>query len=459
MSAAVAARSTFAATLTRYSRSWGLWVLLLIAPIGARLFIPRGDGTTIVISVAKQLPVMTSPVIGVCLGIVVSTLLLPAAYVYLRANTNRRQPWQIAEVTPASRIAIAFGRFGADVTVLFGALAALNLAGIFLAWLILPGGTLDPLSLSFALWVIAGPALMGLAAIRTLFDAVPLLRGALGDLAYFVLWIASIAAPSGAAISNASFAANMLDFGGFVRPLVYGAGLTEPDFTIGGAEVEPGRISIDAMAGILSPGYLPSRLAWAGLALAVVFVAGLIYRPRRTRNRPSLGARADKWITAGPPPCADPAAPAARTTGWPTLNLLAAEVRLIGAGRLFKLLAAAIALVGVFTDATPAALLLLVFALSAHAGRSESPGLKAVTCAAPTNPWARRAAFIAAGAGWATLIALPHAFVHLDTAAIGTAIALGGVAAATAIGLAALSGSSFAPRLVLLIAWYVCTAS
>jgi hypothetical protein len=402
---------------------------------------------------------MTSPVIGVCLGIVVSTLLLPAAYVYLRTNTNRRQPWQIAEVTPACRIAIAFGRFGADVTVLFGALAALNLAGIFLGWLILPAGALDPFALSFALWVIAGPALMGLAAIRTLFDAVPLLRGALGDFAYFVLWITAIAAPSGAAIGNASFVANMLDFGGFVRPLVYGAGLADPDFTIGGAEVEPGRIPIDAMAGLLSPGYLPSRLAWIGVALAVVIVAGLVYRPRRARNRPSLRALADKWLTAGSPPRADPAAPAALAADWPTLNLLRAEVRLIGAGRVFKLLAAALALVGVVTDATPAALLLMVFALSAHAGRSESPGLKALTAATPTNAWARRAACVAAGAGWATLIALPYALVHFDAAALGMSTALGGVAAAMAIGLAAVSGSSFAPRLVLLIAWYVYTAS
>ena len=88
---------------------------------------PRDDGTTIVISVADKLPVMTSSVIGVCLGVVVSTLLMPAAYIYLRANTNRRQPWQVEEVTAASRVAIALGRYGADVSVLFGSLAALTL--------------------------------------------------------------------------------------------------------------------------------------------------------------------------------------------------------------------------------------------------------------------------------------------------------------------------------------------
>src|SRR4028118_1003857 len=151
MTALGVARSSLRISLARYSRSRGLWVLLLVAPIGARLFLPRGDGTAIPISVAGQLPVMTSAVIGLCLGLVVSTLLLPAAYIYLRANTNRRQAWQIQDVTPASRVALSLGQFAADVAVLFAALAALTAAGCFLAWLILPPGTLNPFQLAFAL--------------------------------------------------------------------------------------------------------------------------------------------------------------------------------------------------------------------------------------------------------------------------------------------------------------------
>ena len=54
---------------------------------------------------------------------------------------------------------------------------------------------------------------------------------------------------------------------------------------------------------------------------------------------------------------------------------------------------------------------------------------------------------------------MPHALVQLVPAILGTAAALGGLAAAAAAGLAAVSGSSFAPRLVLLIAWYGYTAS
>ena len=461
MSAVAVAASSLSAALARYWRSWGLWILLLIAPIGARLFVPRDDGTTIIISVGDRLPLMTSATIGACLGVVVSTLLLPAAYIYLRANTNRRQPWQIADVTPASRVAIALGRYAADLTVLAGALAALNLAGLFLGSLILPAGV-NPLELSLALWVIAGPALMGLAALHRLFDALPPLRGALGDLLYFVLWITTLALPSTTTVARPSFAGNMADPGGFVRPLVHGAGLSEPDFTIGGAEVKPGRTPVDTLGGIASPGYLPSRAAWCGIALLVAALSGLVYRPREAPRRRRLAPRLTRWLEPGAPPPADPGSSPARLLARPEAGLLFGEARLIGRGRLFKLLALAVAIGGAFVHdlklALSAALLPLVFALTAHAGRSEG-GLRNLTRLAPLPLWARRLAFVAAAAGWTTALTLPHALVQASPGTAGLAAAFGAAAGALAITIAATSRSAFAPRILLLIAWYAFSAS
>jgi len=462
MSVAIA-RSSLMTSLVRYGRSWGIWLLLLIAPVGARLFIPRGDGTTITISIADRLPVMTSSVIGVCLGVVVSTLMLPAAYIYLRANTVRRQPWQVEEVTPAARIAIALGRFGADVAVLLGAVAGLTLAGCFLGWLILSAGTLNVFELSFALWAIAAPALMGVAAIRIFFDAVPLLRGPLGDFAYFCIWIATLAVPAVETTGQVGLIANMSDPVGFVRPLIHGSGLVDPGFAIGGAEVKPGRIPIDAMAGLLSPGYLPSRAAWAIIAVLVAALAGLLYGPHRARRRIGWRNALSSRLQPGAPPAADPAAPEARPVALPWLGLVMSEARLIGAGRLMLLLAAGAGVIGAVGDwreaGFPLALLWLAFALSSQAGRTEGTGLLALTGIAPTSPWLRRLTFVAAGTGWSILLALPHAVLRLDAGALGLAALVGAVASAAATLLATVSGSGFAPRIVLLIAWYVYTGS
>jgi hypothetical protein len=457
MTAAAVARSALAVSLARYRRSWGVWALLLIAPVGARFWVPRDDGSTVMITIEGVMPALSSPMIGVSLGIVVSTLLLPAAYVYLRANTTRRQPWQIADVTAASRVAIALGRFGADVTLLFAMLAALSAAGLFLGWLMLPPGTVRPLATLFALWAIAAPALMGLAALRILWDALPPLRGPLGDVAFFVVWMVALASPIAAGGGTAGYRENMRDFGGFVRPLIHGTGAADPDFAIGFTEGRPKTMPIDVEAGLTAPGYLAARASWMAIAIAVAALAGLVYRPRRARRRATIGARLYRLLAPGAPPAANPAAPPAPVLRRPIAGLIAGEALLIGAGRPFRLIAAAIAAAGLllpFDAVHPAALLLLVFALTAHAGRAEAKGMRPLALTAALGPWQRRAAFVTAGTGWAAALTLPAALRAGDVTALGTATATGAVAATLAATLAAVSGSAFAPRLFLLILWY-----
>lgn len=461
MTAAVA-RSSLATSLTRYSRSWGLWLLLLIAPIGARFWIPGENDTTVVISVNDHAPVMTSAMLGVALGIVTSTLLLPAAFIYLRSNATRRQPWQIEEVTAASRVAISLGRFAADAAVLGAVLVATTVAGGFIAWLVSPPEGIRPGDIILGLWLIAAPALMGVAALRMLFDSVRLTRGALGEVLFFFVWIAAIAIPAANSDQSDNFAGNLSDFAGFVRPLSFDLPPGEKgDFAIGGAPVTEGRIEIDVMSGLLSDGYIASRFAWAGIAILLAAFAGLVYAPHKPRrDRRRVGVLARLLAPGAPPPPPQEPQPAGFSS-TPLAGLVASEFRLIAEGRLWLLAALAIALAGLVADyrtlVGPAALLLLIFGFTAHAGRSEQPGLLALARTAPLPPIARRIAFVAAGLAWSIAMAMP---AIVRGALKGTAeplllaAATGLATAAAAILLAAWSRSSFAPRLVLLIAWY-----
>ncbi len=459
MSASVIAASSFSTSMLRYGRSRTLWLMLLVAPIGARYMLPLEDGGGIKIAVGNALPVMTSPFLGVSLGIIVSTLLLPVAWLYLRSNTTRRQPWQIEEVAAGSRVAIALGRFAADAGVLLGILAALNLAGLYLSTFMLEGDALNLAELSFALWVVAAPAMIGLAALRILFDARPLLRSGFGDFAYFCTWIGSIAAPVVTEKAEPSFGANMSDFAGFVTPLKYGAPEGTDSFSIGGGFLATGTIDLDVMAGLLSPGYLELRLAWVAIAIVMVIAAGLIYVPHKAKKKAVLGGRLGALLNAGPPPRAVTNATAAKFAFASAINLVIAEFRLIGSGRAFLLLAAAAGVIAAAAPdfrhvASPAALLLLLFALSAHAGRAEAPGLVSLTKVAAMAPMARRAAFVLAGALWSTLLALPALVSRPQFETLTLASASGAVAACVAIVLSTLTGSSFASRLVLLVLWY-----
>lgn len=459
MNGAVISGSSLTTSLLRYGRSRALWLMLLVAPLGARYMLPFEDGGGIKIAVGDALPLMTSPFLGVSLGIIVSTLVMPVAWLYLRSNTTRRQPWQVEEVTIGSRIAIALGRFAADAAVLLGVLAALNLAGVYLATFMLEGDALNIAELSFAMWVVAGPAMIGLAALRILFDARPLLRSGFGDFAYFCVWIGSITAPIVTdSAEHPSFASNMWDFAGFVTPLKFGAPPGTDSFSIGGGFAATGTIDLDVMAGLMSPGYLDSRLAWIGVAVALVVLAGLIYAPHKAKKKAVLAGRLGALLNAGAPPRVVANAPAAKPALADAVGLVVSEFRLIGAGRVFLILAAAVAVISAFADfrhvASPAALLLVLFALSAHAGRTEARGLVALTKVAAFAPMARRAAFVIAGALWTTLLALPAAAPAVALDVLPLAAASGAVAATVAIVLSTLTGSSFAARLVLLVLWY-----
>ena len=133
-----------------------------------------------------------------------------------------------------------------------------------------------------------------------------------------------------------------------------------------------------------------------------------MYRPHRAPRRAGETNRLTAWLSAGAPPRADTSAPPAHKAATTALNLVVAEFRLIGANRVFLLIAAAVAAASYFVDfrraASLAAVLLLVFALTAHAGRSEARGLLTLTRTAPSL---RRVAFVVAGAAWTTLLALP----------------------------------------------------
>ncbi len=146
----------------------------------------------------------------------------------------------------------------------------------------------------------------------------------------------------------------------------------------------------------------------------------------------------------------------------PGVALVVAEARLMAGNRKALLAMAVVAAVGLFTPyATvvgPAIMLLLVFVTTAHAGRSEEKGLLALTTTAALSPMARRAAFVLAGTALALVMAAPAAANGLtagDLRILPQAAAMGTATSGTAIVLGALTRSGTAPRLVLLIAWYM----
>lgn len=454
MNAIRTSRAVFAGDLLRYGRSWGLWLLLLIVPIGSRYLV---EGSAVHIAVDGHLLVMSSATVGVTIGVVVSTLLLPVGFLYLRSNVTRRRAWQVEDVTPASRLAMVLGHFSADCLVLLAALCAATLAGWILTWRA-DEGPLDLLQTTRAAWLIACPSLVWVAALRQLMDAIPATRGAWGDVLAFVCWMMVLVMPATVGERPSSLAVNMHDLAGYTRPIIGDRALLGQDFAVGGGPVLPGRKNLDAEAGLGAAGYGASRVIWLALGLLAAVLAGLANRPVTPRRRREPLARFAAWRGRPRhhrPPANDiPAKP----SSWPMIELISTEFRLIGRGWTFKGLAAAAALAGLFGDfrhlGSPAGLLVLVFAVSAHAGRSEAKGLLALTATTRTSPLTRRACFFIAGTAWALILAVPRAVLDGSSAPLLLGAATGAATALLAVSLAWPTKSAFTSRMVLLILWY-----
>ncbi len=453
-------RSSLTTSLARYGRSMGLWILLLVAPVGARFMIAARGSDTTLIAVDNRVPWLTSPVLGVSLGVVIATLLLPVAFIYLRSNVTRHQPWQVEEVSPAGRVAIAYGRWLADIAVLASVLATTTVAGCLLALLLLPLDEVDPASIILTLWAIAAPPVAMVASLRLLFDARPWTRGPLGEVLFFVFWMGSLVMVLAGGQAG-GYAANMTDLPGFMSPISFGQGGAD-NFVIGGVEIAPNSapIHLDVMSGVMADGYLAARLTWLGIAGLVPLLAGLIYAPHIAGKTRKTAAWL-KFLEPGRARPGDPGAKPARTSALPAMALIITEARLIAGSRKGLLAMTSVAILGLFapyaTVAGPAAMLFLVFTATAHAGRSEQKGLLALTATAAYSPTARRVAFVLAGSALALVMAAPSAVrgviagethILLEAAAVGAGTSL------TAITLGALTRTATAPRLVLLIAWY-----
>jgi hypothetical protein len=457
-------RAAFATSLIRYRRSWGIWVLMLLAPIGARVWIGGKGDLHATIAVNNLAPVMSAAMLGVSLGIVVSTLLLPVAFVYLRSSVTRRQAWQVEETTAASRLAIVAGRFMADAAVMVGVLVVLTIAGIVIGLVAGTPGGFRPLDLVFGLWVIAGPAVLVVAALRSLCDALPITRNAGGEVLCVILWFAAILAPAIAASegkASGGFASSMIDMPGFTAPLTASLADGPQDVRIGGGPATGGFIALDVTTGMTASGYLASRLIWVGVALLMVFAAGVAYRPHRSRKKVR---RVREWRRLRPSFAGrvDPTAPPAPATRHRLVGLVIAELRLIGRGLAWRAAALLIALTSVVIDfrhmASPAALLLLIFGLTAQAGRAEQPRLLSLAATTASGVQLRRVAFVLAGTGWVVAMGAPgiaRALLAGSMTPLLQALGTGAAAALVTAALAALSRSAFAPRLVLLLGWYV----
>lgn len=178
--------------LAGFTRRRGLWVWLALACMLASLALPSTDAGYVTVSVGTLRPIYTAETVGLVVGALGVTLLLPAHFIALRiAFPPTRHPLLLTGATPVSDTAFALGRWLADTMFLAAFLLCFGLGAVFIQAVRGEAPVQQPLALLGPLLFVSVPSASLLAGFRGLVEARRWTRGPVAaGVLMIVAWLA-----------------------------------------------------------------------------------------------------------------------------------------------------------------------------------------------------------------------------------------------------------------------------
>ncbi|MEM7332275.1 MAG: hypothetical protein AAF490_09295 [Chloroflexota bacterium] len=265
--------------LNRLRRPAFLFVIALAA-YASYLFVPPATAVNATIVIGQSRLFYDSAGVGFIFAVLLTYLALPAFF-FVRGNISQDTQTKHGFLVAPSRISSAsylLGKWLSNMGMLTLLLLTVSVMAIVMLW---TRGETNLILLShlvLPIWLIGLPLMSFVAGLAILFETVPLLRGTLGSLVYFVLWINGIES-----VEQGSL------FGDFFTALVGILPLFE-SINPNGAGVNIGSIFVGSTQPFVWQGYqwtaqlIGARLVWisAGLLFAL---SGLAAFDRFQRNR------------------------------------------------------------------------------------------------------------------------------------------------------------------------------
>ena len=311
------------------------------------LCVPKADASYQSMSLQGARGIYNSPWVGAMFGIVISTLgALVAFYPIKNAVTRDRQTrvGQIIAATSVRRPVYVLGKWLSNVALLSLLLGVMTGMAAVMQLVRAEDLHLDFWALAIPLWLVAFPALCLVAATAVLFECVPILRGGLGNVAYFFLFTAALMSSMlRIGIGAAKPVNDLFGMSYIIADTQRVVKVSNPDydgeFSIGAPKLEQ-EPSLFHWPGITwTAGMIAGRLSWVGVAMLLALLAALPFDrfdPARGHPRRQPQARDRQPYPAPPVLEGHRYAPAIRVTPWVTQPLrprlwrvLKAELRLM----------------------------------------------------------------------------------------------------------------------------------
>lgn len=303
------ARADFLERVRRYA----FLITLAVAAWGAHGALPpRGAGYTTV-SLEGHRALYGSAGAGVIVALITGVFLMLVGF-YLVKNAVERDRHsgvgQILATTRMGRLTYIAGKVLSNAAVLFAMLGVMLVVAAAMQQVLGEDRHVDLGALALPFVLLAAPAMLVVSAAAVLFEVVPCLRGGLGNVVFFFLWIATIA-------TGVPESAVRLPIGDVVGMTVVMPSLQQacarayPDYRPNHGDVAG--ISVNPRAGFVTrfpypgvrwtPALLAQRLAWVGIAALLTGMAAALFDrfdTVRATTRPRSRRRARAPTAEGP---------------------------------------------------------------------------------------------------------------------------------------------------------------
>jgi hypothetical protein len=283
--------------------------------------------------------------IGALLAMVGSSFISLAGFYFVKNTIQRDRETRVGEIlasTPLSKFLYILGKFLSNFAVLSLMILVLALSAIVMQLVRAEDLHIHLWKLFAPLLLLAIPAMAVIAALAVTFETIPFLRGGFGNVAYFFLWTAMLAAP----VATRSLTFDLSGLSIMRESMIAASGLPL-DNTGFSFSLEVGAMRAPAPTfrweGISwTSDILLSRVALFAVALGLLFVASFLfdrfdparrYRSSAVSPLPAVAApaRTSSAVTASPVRTLTPLPRSAAHSRF--FAILAAEIRLLLKGQ------------------------------------------------------------------------------------------------------------------------------
>jgi hypothetical protein len=269
------------------SRTYAFLVTLILTVWATTMFVPPLDAGYTTVDIHGHRGTYGSAWIGAQLTLLVNAFLGLAGFYLVKSAIDRDRRsgvGQLLAATPLSRAGYTLSKTLSNLAVLASMVAVVVVCSAALQWARGEDARIDLVALALPHVLITLPFLTLVAAVAVLFEVLPVLRGGLGNVAWFFMW--SLGGVAGAAGHRSDAPYNdPMGIGSILPGMVAATRAAFPaeritgqqvsiGFQIGGNQGHP--LVPFAYGGIdWTPEVIGWRLLWLGAAVAVALAAAL----------------------------------------------------------------------------------------------------------------------------------------------------------------------------------------